>query len=64
MDKILLSVLSIVLSLGTILIVVNMLVTKQASSMDQCILVAFSVALIFVAIIKNKHSWHSSEKDK
>ena len=64
MDKILLNVLSIVLSLGTILMIVNMLVTKQASSMDWYILVAFLVALIFVTIIKSKPSWHSSEKDK
>ena len=64
MDKILLNVLSIVLSLGTILMIVNMQITKQASSMDWYILVTFSVALIFVTIIKNKHSWHSSEKDK
>lgn len=55
-DKTLLNVLLILLSLGTILISLEILITEQVWSLDWYVLTAFLAGLILVSIIKSKLS--------
>lgn len=53
-DKTLLNILLIVLSLGTILINLEILTTEQPSSLDWYLSTAFLAALVLVTIIKKR----------
>lgn len=53
-DKILLNVLLIVLSLGSILINLEILTTEQPNSLDWYLSTAFLAGLILVTIIKKR----------
>ena len=55
-DKTLLNVLLILLSLGTILISLEILITEQVWSLDWYVLTSFLSLLILVSIIKSKLS--------